>query len=341
LEENRMRWIGRVLKWLGLGALGLLVLGAAYQQIGLLLDAKLNPPPADMVSVDGRVVHLACRGQGRRTFVLDAGAGAGMFEWFRVQPRLAEFGLVCMFDRAGLGWSTSTRGGYDGLAAAAQLAALVKAAKIPTPFIYVGHSLGANFGMIYRAQHPEDVSALVLIEPGRPADLLEDFHGTRKEAMAAADCGLSCYAAEAATSLGVVRLASNMIGHKTFDDPHRALYRAYLARPATMMTTLASLNAVPKTAYEDLDIRSFGDTPVIVFASSDNLRGDDEFKSVPDYLAWRRVQHAYLGSLASMSKNGKGPIVIPNSDHASMVMGEAQSTILTKQIIAFLSANGR
>jgi pimeloyl-ACP methyl ester carboxylesterase len=340
-EKRAMRWVRRILKWLGLGGLGLLVLGAAYQQIGLLLDAGLGPPPGDMVSVNGRTVHLVCTGQGKRTFLLDAGAGAGVFEWFRVQPLLAKAARVCAFDRAGLGWSAAAPGGYDGLAAAAQLAALVRAAKIPTPFVYMGHSLGANFAIVYRAEYPQDVSALVLIEPGRPADLLEGFHGTRDDAMVASDCGLSCYAAGAANLLGVVRLASHMIGHKTFDEYHRALYQAYLARPATLMTTLASLNAVPKTAYEDMDVRSFGNTPVIVFASSDNLRGDDEFKSVSAYLAWRKAQHTYLASLAAMSKRGSGPVVIPNSDHASMVLGGKQSAILVQQIIAFVEANSR
>ena len=336
-----MRWVGRILKWLGLGVLGLLVLGAVYQQIGLLLDASLGPPANDMTSVDGRAVHLVCTGQGKRTFLLDAGAGAGVFEWLRVQPLLAKVGRVCAFDRAGLGWSAAAPGGYDAHAAAAQLAALVRAARIATPFVYVGHSLGANFAIVYRAEYPQDVSALVLIEPGRPADLLEDFRGTRDDAMSAADCGVSCYAAGTANFLGVVRLASHMIGHKTFDDYHRALYQAYLTRPATLMTTLASLNAVTKTAYEDMDVRSFGTTPVIVFASSDNLRGDDEFKSVSDYLAWRKVQHAWLASLAAMSKAGKGPVVIPNSDHSSMVLGEKQSATLVQQIVAFVQAHDR
>jgi pimeloyl-ACP methyl ester carboxylesterase len=336
-----VRWVGRILKWLGAAVLGLLALGAVYQQVGLLLDARLGPSPNEMVSVDGRAVHLVCTGQGQRTFLLDAGAGAGVFEWFRVQPLLARAANVCAFDRAGLGWSKAAPGGYDARAAAAQLAALVRAARIPTPFVYVGHSLGANFAIVYRAEYPQDVAALVLIEPGRPADLLEDFHGTRTDAMAAADCGISCYAAGAADFFGVVRLASHMIGHKTFDEYHRALYQAYLARPATMMTTLASLNAVPKTAYEDMDVRSFGDTPVLVFASAENLRGDDEFKSVADYRAWRKVQHAYLASLAAMSKAGKGPVVIADSDHASMVLGEKQSATLVQQILAFVEANGR
>jgi pimeloyl-ACP methyl ester carboxylesterase len=259
-----------------------------------------------------------------------------VFEWWRLQPLLASSGRVCAFDRAGLGWSDAVDGGYDGRAAANQLAALVKAAKIPTPFVYIGHSLGANFAMIYFAHHPHDVSALVLIEPGDPKDLLEDFHGTREEAMKAADCDVSCYVAGAATYLGVVRIAALKLGHKTLDERTRSIYQAELARPSNMMTTLSSLNAVPKTAYEDLDIHGFGDTPVLTFASSEPREPEGK-ETVEDVKKWRVRHFAYLASLAAMSTHGKGPIAIRNSTHTSMVMGEPQSAELAQEIIAFTS----
>jgi pimeloyl-ACP methyl ester carboxylesterase len=334
--EAIVRLIRKILKWLGIGLFTLLVAGAIYQQIGLLLDNQLGPPQSQIVNVEGRAVHVACAGQGPRTYVLDAGAGAGVFEWWRLQPLLLSSGRVCAFDRAGLGWSAAADGGHDGLAAANQLAALVKEAKIPTPFVYVGHSLGANFAMIYFAQYPHDVSALVLIEPGDPKDLLEDFHGTREEAMKAADCDMSCYAVGAATFFGVIRIAALTIGHKTLDERTRSIYQAELARPSNMMTALASLNAVTKTAYENLDIHGFGDTPVLTFASSEPREPEGK-ETVEDVKNWRVRHFAYLASLAAMSTHGKGPITIPNSTHSSMVLGEPQSAVLAHEIITFTS----
>ena len=167
-----MRLTVRILKWLGLGLLALLAAGAIYQQIGLLLDAREAPPSREMIRVGDRSVHLDCTGAGPRTFVLDAGLGAWSFEWFRLQPLLAKMGRVCAFDRAGLGWSDGSGAGHDGAAAADELSALVVAAKIPRPFFYVGHSLGANFAEIYYARHPADIAGLVLFEPGDPKDLL-------------------------------------------------------------------------------------------------------------------------------------------------------------------------
>ena len=331
-----MRIIVKILKWLGIGLGTLLVLGFLYQTIGSALDAHFAPPPSDIVNVNGRAVHLACEGKGPETILLDAGAGAGVFEWFRVQPALAKSARVCAFDRAGLGWSDAMSGGYDAIAAADQLSELVKAAKIPAPFVYIGHSLGANFGMVYAARHPHDVSALVLIEPGVPVDLLEDYHGTRADAFKANDCDISCYAAGAATMFGVVRAASLLIGHKTFDEPHRATYQAFLARPSTTMTLVASLNATIKTAYEVEDVHGFGNIPVLTIGSSDPLQGG-ELGTVPDYAKWKARQRGWFAQVARMSRRGQGPLIVPDSTHTSMTVGEKQSAWLTATIQKFLA----
>jgi pimeloyl-ACP methyl ester carboxylesterase len=333
-----MRVIRKILKWLALGIVGLLVAGAIYQQIGVALDAKLAPPADEMIRVNGRSMHLVCMGEGPRTFVLDAGAGVGTFEWWRLQPLLAKTGRVCAFDRPGLGWSDPSGGAYDGSNAADELAALVQSAGIPVPFVYVGHSLGANFAMIYYAKHPRDVSALVLVEPGDPNDLLEDFHGTRTEAMAASDCGVGCHLVGFATNVGITRLAGRIMttGRHSLSGHALSEYRAELGRPAATMATAASIGALPKTAYEDLDVRTFGDTPVLTFASS-KPRDPEGKETVADVEKWRIGQLAYLASLAGMSTHGKGPIIIPDSSHASMVMGEHEAEAMSQAITAFLS----
>jgi pimeloyl-ACP methyl ester carboxylesterase len=336
-----MVWAKRIGKWLGLGLLALLVAGAVYQQIGLALDAKLAPSPGDMVAVGGHKMHLICRGEGPRSFVLDAGAGVGAFEWWRVQPLLAKTGRVCAFDRQGLGWSEATGGGHDGAAEADALAALVRAAKIRTPFVYVGHSLGANFAIIYAARHPKDVAALVLLEPGMPKDLLEDFHGTRAEAMAATNCGWLCYTAGAVTELGLTRLAGAIAIHtgRNLSGPALDQYRAQLGCVSSNMALAASINVLPKTAYEDLDVKSFGATPVLVVASSEP-RPPEGKETVADVVKWRVVQRAWFASLAKGSAHGEGSAVVPNSSHPGMVMGAPQSVALARMIGDFLSRAG-
>jgi len=99
----------------------------------------------------------------------------------------------------------------------------------------------------------------VLIEPEQPPDLgSEDFHARAARRWKASDCDYTCYAAGLATAVGVTRLASLALGHKALDERTRSIYQAYLTRPATLMTTLASLGAATKTAYDCMTFVSLG-----------------------------------------------------------------------------------
>jgi pimeloyl-ACP methyl ester carboxylesterase len=332
----RVRWIWAIAKWLVVLLIAAAAAGALYNQIGLARDASLAPPAEEMISVKGRKIHVACTGEGPRTFLLDAGLAVWSFEWFRLQPLLAQHARVCAFDRSGMGWSDDLGGAHDGAAAAAELHDIVAAAGIQTPFFYVGHSLGANFAQTYHAKYPADIAGLVLLEPGDPIDLLEDFKGTRAEAMSVADCDWTCTAAVVASHLGVARLAVLIAdpGGKNLPPDPRAQYRAGLARASTLRTTIAYLNALPKTAHQNLDIQSFGATPVLTIASA-SPREREADESAEDFAAWGVRYRAHLAALSAKSQAGTGPIVVPDSTHASMVLGERQAAWVADAILKF------
>jgi pimeloyl-ACP methyl ester carboxylesterase len=174
----------------------------------------------------------------------------------------------------------------------------------------VGHSLGANFAQIYYAKYPKSIAALVLLEPGNPKDLLEDFHGSRAEAMAASACDWKCYAAGAAGYLGVMRMVAHIAPGKHFPGALKDQYRAGLSRPSHVMNPMAYVSALPKTAYENEDVRNFDDIPVVVFSSSE-LRQPEGKETVEDVKAWRTGYIAYLKALAAQSAHGAGPIEVP------------------------------
>lgn len=220
-----MHWIKKAV--LGAGALLVLpmIAGFTYHQIGADEDASLKPPASEMISVNGHNIHFFCMGNGPHTYLLEAAHASWSFAWWRIQPLLAKTGRACAFDRPGYGWSDWNNRGYDGVSAATQLAAIVKAAHLPTPFIYVGHSLGANFALIYADKYPKDVSALVLLDPADPESLLKHFHGTRADAMTTGDCGVGCNLYVASAHLGVTRLMTRGAGTHTLPPGPRAQSR--------------------------------------------------------------------------------------------------------------------
>src|ERR1051326_5775402 len=267
-----MRRFLRALRWPGYFVAIGLFLGAVYQQIGSLFDKRLAPPASEMVDVGGHNIFFRCTGSGQQTYLLDAGAGAWSREYWSLAPKLAQSARVCIFDRPGLGWSDTMPGGHDVAAMADQVFSIVHAAKIQTPFIYVGHSLGANVGEIYQQKHPKEIAALVLLEPGYPKWLLEGaaFRGGRAQALAMPDCDWKCPVTLVAGYLGWPRIVAHLVigtqSHMRGDVKDR--YIAGLGRVHTPVTIVATLSTLPRTAYQIDAIKSFGDTPVITFASA-------------------------------------------------------------------------
>ena len=126
---------------------------------GYLADSKLVSLP------DGRKLNLYCRGQGTPVVVLESGMGAGAFNWRFVQAPLARTTKVCAYDRAGYWKSPPSDGARDAGAEADDLAALLKAAKLPAPYVIVAHSYGGHIVRLYADRHMRDVAGMVLVDP--------------------------------------------------------------------------------------------------------------------------------------------------------------------------------
>ena len=70
------------------------------------------------------------------------------------------------YDRSGLGWS-----GHDGTShtieqTIANLESLLSKLDLKPPYIFVGHSYGGIIGQLFTLKHPDDVSALILVDSG-------------------------------------------------------------------------------------------------------------------------------------------------------------------------------
>ncbi|WP_066797257.1 alpha/beta fold hydrolase [Sphingomonas soli] len=113
----------------------------------------------------GRKLNLFCMGSGEKTVLFDSGGSDWSVIWGLVQPEVAKRVRACTYDRAGLGYSDPVAGPRSPAAIVEDIKALVGAAKLKTPLILVGHSLGGFNVKLYAALHPADVAGLVLIDP--------------------------------------------------------------------------------------------------------------------------------------------------------------------------------
>jgi pimeloyl-ACP methyl ester carboxylesterase len=148
--------------------IALAVMGAAYQAIATQMDRHDYPPPGQLVDVGGYRMHIYCTGEGSPTVILDALFPGTVSNWAWVQPEIARTTRVCAYDQAGLGWSDSGPQPRDARQRARELHILLTRARIPGPYVLVGHSLGGLSVRMFADQYPNDVAGMALIEASDP-----------------------------------------------------------------------------------------------------------------------------------------------------------------------------
>lgn len=127
--------------------------------------------------VGGRSMFIDCRGTGSPTIVFLVGTDAPRTQMRALEDRVLERGVrVCDYDRAGNGQSDAATGDQQVLDITDDLAALLAAAKVPAPYVLVGHSVGGDQAWVYASRHPKGVAGFLLMNAGAfvlPWDRLE------------------------------------------------------------------------------------------------------------------------------------------------------------------------
>ena len=85
--------------------LALASVGGGYETVREATDARAYPMPGQLIDVGGHRLHLNCTGSGSPTVVLEPGAGGMSSDLGWITPAVARDTRVCVYDRAGRGWS--------------------------------------------------------------------------------------------------------------------------------------------------------------------------------------------------------------------------------------------
>lgn len=145
-------------------------------------QAKDKPYPGKLVDIGTHRLYINCKGQGTPSIIIDSGIGGFSLEWIKIQNKLADNVRICSYDRAGYGWSdpgplprTTAQISYE-------LHRLLIEAKIPGPYILVGHSFGGYNIRYFANEYPELTAGLVFIDSSHPEQFKTDeFKRTKIE----------------------------------------------------------------------------------------------------------------------------------------------------------------
>jgi len=141
----------------------LFALAGAYETIGHA-TAPAVAMRGQLVDVGPYRVHLECTGSRGPTVILEPGWGGSAASMGLIAPAVAGDSRVCVYDRAGRGWSDPAQSPADGAQIATDLHRLLVRAHVPGPYVLAGHSFGGLYVRTYAAKYPGEVAGLILVD---------------------------------------------------------------------------------------------------------------------------------------------------------------------------------
>lgn len=157
-----------------LATVALLVVTASVAWLIAQPPRPAGPAPGVLVDVGGHELHIRCVGPDEATpvVILEAGGGGFSSGWTPVQERLSPRVRSCAYDRAGSGWSAPGPAPRTMRQEVYELHALLRAAKVPGPYVLVGQSIGGLLVRLYAEQHRRQVAGMVLVDPTHESSVL-------------------------------------------------------------------------------------------------------------------------------------------------------------------------
>jgi len=138
-----------------------LIATTIYQLIATWIEDKQSPP-GELVDVGGYKLHLYTIGDARPTIILDHSLGG--IEGYLLIEEIAKIARVCIYDRAGYGWSERSPHQRSSEQIVKELDTLLNNAGIEPPYILVGDSFGSFNVRLYAHKYPEKVIGMVLTD---------------------------------------------------------------------------------------------------------------------------------------------------------------------------------
>jgi pimeloyl-ACP methyl ester carboxylesterase len=235
---------------------------------------------------------------------LEPGLGeiSSIFGW--IAPAVALKTRVCVYDRAGRGWSESAPGPQDGVQIATDLHTLLDHAQIPGPYVLAGHSFGGLYVLAFAARYPDQVAGLVLLDSTAPASSSTLPDNAESYSILSRASTLLPTAAR----LGGARLVC-FSSYASLPPQSRDEERASCASPRLVRSMLDELGESPTAMAQARSLTNLAGKPLAVVTAGS---GHDS--------AWLSAQD----NLATLSTNTIHRVVL-GATHASLLEAESDA----------------
>ena len=134
-----------------------------------------------LVNISGTNYNVFLKGFESRkenapAIIFEGGMGSALGNWDRIIDQISTFAPVFAYDRAGIGKSDKTFKMPTTKLVSESLHSILKTLKIAPPYILVGHSLGGVYIRSFSGFYPNEISALVFIDPADFTETKNDWN---------------------------------------------------------------------------------------------------------------------------------------------------------------------
>ena len=290
-------------------ALALSCLGGMYETYRESTDSL--PMTGRLVDVGGHKLHIDCTGTGSPTVVLEPGLGEPSTAMAWIAPAVAKTTRVCVYDRAGRGWSESAGRPQDGVEVATDLHTLLERAGERGPFVLAGHSAGGIYVLNFAHLFPKQVAGVVLLDSMSP------------EQYTKIDGWPAFYEMFRRASAVLAPLSRFGIGRVMYSSAYAGLpaqardeQRAFWATPRHSRSVRDEFSEIRTAMKEAQSLTTLGDKPLFVLTAEKGAQG-----------GWMAAQN----EMAALSSNSRHQL-LPNATH-DMVVADKNTTAQSSRAI--------
>jgi pimeloyl-ACP methyl ester carboxylesterase len=281
-------------------ALFLSAVGGAYETYRETTDGFAMP--GRLIDVGGHKLHINCTGTGSPTVVLEPGLGEPSMAMAWIASDVAATTRVCVYDRAGRGWSESAGTPQDGAQVATDLHTMLERAGEQGPYVLAGHSAGGLYVLNFAQLYPDHVAGVALLDSMSPQQYtaIDGWSGfyemfRRASAVMPSLSRLGLGRAVYSTAYGDLPAAA------------RDQERAFWATPRHARSVRDEFSQIRTTMSEAQALTTLGDRPLVVLTAEKDAEG-----------GWFDAQD----KLAALSTNSVHR-TLANADHEMLVSQQA------------------
>ena len=289
--HRRLR--SRTRRWLlypVLAVTALAAVGGGYATVGAAADARAHPRPGQLIDVGGHSLHLSCTGSGSPTVVLQPGGGEMSSNMGWIAPAVARGTRVCVYDRAGRGWSEPADVPQDAAQIATDLRTLLQRAHVPGPYVLAGHSFGGLYVLTYAARYPDDVAGMVLVDSTNRASAARATTASPYDGGSYDVLGRFSALVSSTARLGLGRLYAQ-IAPSGLPPQSQGEVRATIGTASNLGSTIDEYVQANASGQEAAALRDFAGKPLVVLTAG--IGNDAVHAAAQDELATLSTNSAH------------------------------------------------